>query len=685
MLKKYLFIISLFFLLAVAVFGLGANTVEAGPNDNVRGWWWSDNIGWISLNNCSSVGVCTGQNYGVHYNYATGVFSGWAWSDNIGWIAFTPSTLGNVAQCGGPCRAYTDVTRSAIHGWVRACAGTASGGVCGTTSSRTDGWDGWISLSGAGYGMTRQPDGQQYRGYAWGDDVVGWISAVEMSMYRRLTVNKSGNGTGSVTGPGVSCTTTCTTSNTLHEHSNTPITLTATPDEGAKFEGWGGECASAGTAPTCQIAMNVDRVVTASFSYATLTAEISAGSGIVRSEKLGKVTNLPINCPNVCSQLFGWYDTVRLFAEGNPGWRVDQWLGTNCQSPSGGGQTYCDVYMNANKTAIVRFVPIIGGSAYTLTVTKSGNGAGTVTAPGVSPQPDISCGITCSSTYPTGSNVILSHVPAVGSSFVRWTVDGSASVCPGTGTCTVTMNAAHLVNAEFTICLGPCGPTAVSSVVSVRRCTAVDGECPSSDPFVDADTEAAALVVPPGEWYEIRYRGTGTFPRCEGDVDLAGVDDCGGSKYYMAKATNKHYRLTVTSGSLSAMNSGHIRSTAGTLGGYCYATDNPSLLPPTMNNGKYEGTILVRGLRLPIYWVVEAWGGNPNTGPYQFRWTGTDIGTTVTAPGGIQAMNYPLNNGYGTVGMKSMTVEITKPGSGTVTTDCVNDVNVRAQPIYEEF
>ncbi|NCS99267.1 hypothetical protein GW764_03720, partial [Candidatus Parcubacteria bacterium] len=35
-------------------------------------------------------------------------------------------------------------------------------------------WDGWVSLSGNTYGPTR--DNNKISGYAWGDDVVGWIA-----------------------------------------------------------------------------------------------------------------------------------------------------------------------------------------------------------------------------------------------------------------------------------------------------------------------------------------------------------------------------------------------------------------------------------------------------------------------------------------------------------------------------
>jgi hypothetical protein len=78
-----------------------------------------------------------------------------------------------------------------------------------------------------------------------------------------LTVQKPGNGTGSVTGGSISCGTTCMqTSNT-----GTTVTLTATPSAAnatqSTFLGWsGGGCSGTGT---CTVTLNTDVTVTANF------------------------------------------------------------------------------------------------------------------------------------------------------------------------------------------------------------------------------------------------------------------------------------------------------------------------------------------------------------------------------------------------------------------------------------
>jgi hypothetical protein len=79
-------------------------------------------------------------------------------------------------------------------------------------------------------------------------------------------------------------------------------------------------------------------------------------------------------------------------------------------------------------------------TSYTLTVARTGSGAGSVTS---SPA-GISCGTDCSQTYSSGTVVTLTQQAAAGSTFFRWTGE-----CYGTGPCEVTMSRAKWVWAEF--------------------------------------------------------------------------------------------------------------------------------------------------------------------------------------------------------------------------------------------
>ncbi|MBP9711319.1 MAG: hypothetical protein KBD50_03640 [Candidatus Pacebacteria bacterium] len=147
--------------------------VYAQSTTGLAGYAWSETIGWISFS-CTTGGptgnsVCSTSNYSVAAD-VNGNLTGYAWSDNIGWIKFGglssfPTGSGTVAQ-------NAQVSGANVIGWARACAGTASG-ICTDMTSRTDGWDGWIALSGTWTDVT--VSGTNVSGYAWGGDVVGWI------------------------------------------------------------------------------------------------------------------------------------------------------------------------------------------------------------------------------------------------------------------------------------------------------------------------------------------------------------------------------------------------------------------------------------------------------------------------------------------------------------------------------
>ena len=136
--------------------------VYSAASDNVSGWAWSETIGWISFN-CTDRGVCGTSNYGVKIN-ADGTFSGYAWSENIGWIDFAPSGPYPAAP---NYSAKFDFETGEINGWARALA-------------YGDGWDGWILLGKETGGWANQirlnTGNKEFYGWAWGSDVVGWVS-----------------------------------------------------------------------------------------------------------------------------------------------------------------------------------------------------------------------------------------------------------------------------------------------------------------------------------------------------------------------------------------------------------------------------------------------------------------------------------------------------------------------------
>jgi hypothetical protein len=147
------------------------------------GYAWSSTIGWISMN-CSNDASCGTSNYKVQVE-TDGRLTGYAWSSNIGWIKFDglsnfPAGAGTVSQ---DARLVDSGTGYRLEGWIRACAGTASGD-CSTMTSRTDGWDGWIALRGdvpalpgSTYGVTTNTSlVVDSSSFAWGGPVVGWMA-----------------------------------------------------------------------------------------------------------------------------------------------------------------------------------------------------------------------------------------------------------------------------------------------------------------------------------------------------------------------------------------------------------------------------------------------------------------------------------------------------------------------------
>jgi hypothetical protein len=78
-----------------------------------------------------------------------------------------------------------------------------------------------------------------------------------------------------------------------------------------------------------------------------------------------------------------------------------------------------------------------------LTVKKSGAGSGAVT----SDPAGIVCGSTCSAAFPYGSSVTLTAAAGSGSTFNGWSGDS----CSGVVSCVVTMDAARLVTADFSM------------------------------------------------------------------------------------------------------------------------------------------------------------------------------------------------------------------------------------------
>lgn len=163
--KKFLILLLLFGIILSVGFLVYKNQVrlaKAGSAENVSGWAWSSNIGWVSFNSDSGGGPVS---YGAHIN-STGVLSGYAWSGNVGWISFNEADLAGCPS--GTCRAWVDLATGNVSGWIRVLSAK--------DNPQAGGWDGWISLRGTNYSVGVDFDTKQFTGWAWAGDVIGWLN-----------------------------------------------------------------------------------------------------------------------------------------------------------------------------------------------------------------------------------------------------------------------------------------------------------------------------------------------------------------------------------------------------------------------------------------------------------------------------------------------------------------------------
>jgi hypothetical protein len=149
------------------------------------------------------------------------------------------------------------------------------------------------------------------------------------------------------------------------------------------------------------------------------------------------------------------------------GWLITGWTG--CATVSADKRT-CTVGMTSAKTVTASYQP----AAYALTARTAGlNGAAQGTLTSFDTEPDIACAAntgTCIGSAPNGSTVTLVASVPERSLLVSWT--GCATVSADKRTCTVTMNMARTVTANYQ-------PT--TYLVTTRALGSGQGEVRSSD------------------------------------------------------------------------------------------------------------------------------------------------------------------------------------------------------------
>ena len=309
-----------------------------------------------------------------------------------------------------------------------------------------------------------------------------------------LTVTRTGPGTVASVPTRLYCGSTC--QDTFD--SGTQVTLTATPDAGATFVGWGGVCS--GTALTCVVTVSAAHGVSATFAPAVYALSLTlSGTGV------GSVSSTPagVSCGATCSAGFDAPTVVTLSATAASGSAFAGWSGA-CS-----GTGVCTVTMTQARAASARFVLL----QYVLAVEKTGTGTGTVSSSPVG----LACGATCSAAFDFGTQVTLSALPTADSLFAGWT-----GACSGTGDCTLGINAAKsaaaaFVKRKYVVSLTRTGPGTVVSMPARLYC---GNAC---DDTFDAGTLLSLTATPDAGAAFTGWSGgcTGTAVSCAVTVDGA--------------------------------------------------------------------------------------------------------------------------------------------------------------------
>lgn len=211
----------------------------------------------------------------------------------------------------------------------------------------------------------------------------------------------------------------------------------------------------------------------------------SAGNVLLSVSKTGTgagaVTGTGINCGADCSESVPLSTVVALTATPTAGSTFAGWSGGGCS-----GTSSCNVTVNAATAVNAQFDLIT--PPVTLSVTLSGSGAGSVTGTG------INCGLDCSEPVAPGTTVVLTATATAGSSFVGW-----SGGCTGTAACSVTVNVATSVNAQFDA--NPFTVTKSGSGSGIVTGTGINCGADCSEPYAPGELVTLTATAAPGSTF----------------------------------------------------------------------------------------------------------------------------------------------------------------------------------------
>jgi len=179
---------------AVTVFAQTPNTILDGelPVGTIIGWGWmgtgiqDPNIsqgggGWIKFN-CAPTDCTRTSNWGMNINLDPtspdyGNVTGEAWSSNYGWLTTNPAVTEKCwvnnpgVTFDGPAKVInltsTNLDKKPMVGWMAFPNGD---------DVSTDGYDGCVAMTGVEHAVLLDIQTGVLSGWAWGSDVVGWVS-----------------------------------------------------------------------------------------------------------------------------------------------------------------------------------------------------------------------------------------------------------------------------------------------------------------------------------------------------------------------------------------------------------------------------------------------------------------------------------------------------------------------------
>ena len=256
----------------------------------------------------------------------------------------------------------------------------------------------------------------------------------------QVAVTKAGNGSGTVTSipAGIDCGNACT----QPFADGSDVHLDAAAATGSDFDGWSGASAAECAGTSCDFDnLLANKAVTATFTLQTFQLTVSVPNGNGTIDDVGDNKILCTEGGGDCTEIYDYGTQVQLTAIPDAGWVFTGWTGA-CTNIVGD----CVVTITQATAVQANFAEDV----FLLTVNpEGGTGTGTVritntdNATFIDCRPEVPADPDCTHFYASGAHVSLSSTADADSFFVAYADD-----CTGT-TCSLTMNQAHLVTAQF--------------------------------------------------------------------------------------------------------------------------------------------------------------------------------------------------------------------------------------------